>query len=358
MPVTVLAGERDERYRALGRRMAALLPAREPLQALPGGTALALENPRAVAVRSADRGARHAHRIVTRVAAPPRARASAARRSPRCAGSGSSSPRTSRASPGRTGAPGRARPAPPPRAAPRPRPAGRRGSRRRTTSAPEARTSVAAASSARDAAAARDLQADRVRHARAERAVLGRGLVDRDPRATRSRTSRIACEAVGRLLDQLQPRGRERLDRPHRLLDRPGAVGVQAQGRLGPAAARTAATRAGVVAQPNLQLDAVKPRRRPRARACSAAPSRSVARDRRVHRDAARRLVGEQLGDRPAGAACPRDPTAPCRSPRAPAGSSSTRAARFDQPHRRRRSVRAREHRPIALQRVARPAPG
>lgn len=48
MPVTVLAGQRDERYRALARRMAALLPAAS-LQTVPGGHALALENPQAVA---------------------------------------------------------------------------------------------------------------------------------------------------------------------------------------------------------------------------------------------------------------------------------------------------------------------
>lgn len=48
LPVAVLAGERDARYRALARRMAALLPAASLLTA-PGGHALALENPAAVA---------------------------------------------------------------------------------------------------------------------------------------------------------------------------------------------------------------------------------------------------------------------------------------------------------------------
>lgn len=48
MPVTVLAGERDAKYRALGERMARLLP-RGELRVVPGGHGLPLENPAAVA---------------------------------------------------------------------------------------------------------------------------------------------------------------------------------------------------------------------------------------------------------------------------------------------------------------------
>jgi 2-succinyl-6-hydroxy-2,4-cyclohexadiene-1-carboxylate synthase len=48
MPVTVLAGERDQKFVALGRRMVELLPG-GTLLILPGGHALALENPEAVA---------------------------------------------------------------------------------------------------------------------------------------------------------------------------------------------------------------------------------------------------------------------------------------------------------------------
>ena len=48
MPATVLVGERDERFRALGRRMAAALP-RAELRVLPGGHNLPLESPVAVA---------------------------------------------------------------------------------------------------------------------------------------------------------------------------------------------------------------------------------------------------------------------------------------------------------------------
>jgi pimeloyl-ACP methyl ester carboxylesterase len=49
MPVTVVAGERDERYVALGERLAAALPDGE-LTVVPGaGHALPLEAPAAVA---------------------------------------------------------------------------------------------------------------------------------------------------------------------------------------------------------------------------------------------------------------------------------------------------------------------
>jgi 2-succinyl-6-hydroxy-2,4-cyclohexadiene-1-carboxylate synthase len=48
MPTVVLVGERDAKFRALGRRMAGLLPAGE-LRVVPGGHGLPLENPAAVA---------------------------------------------------------------------------------------------------------------------------------------------------------------------------------------------------------------------------------------------------------------------------------------------------------------------
>jgi 2-succinyl-6-hydroxy-2,4-cyclohexadiene-1-carboxylate synthase len=48
MPVTVLVGERDAKFVALGRRMVALIPGSEQIVAA-GGHALALENPAAVA---------------------------------------------------------------------------------------------------------------------------------------------------------------------------------------------------------------------------------------------------------------------------------------------------------------------
>jgi 2-succinyl-6-hydroxy-2,4-cyclohexadiene-1-carboxylate synthase len=48
MPVTVLAGERDGKYQALGERMVELLPDAE-LVVVPGGHGLPLENPEALA---------------------------------------------------------------------------------------------------------------------------------------------------------------------------------------------------------------------------------------------------------------------------------------------------------------------
>jgi 2-succinyl-6-hydroxy-2,4-cyclohexadiene-1-carboxylate synthase len=48
MPVAILVGERDEKFKALGRRMAELLP-RAELAVVPGGHGLPLENPAAVA---------------------------------------------------------------------------------------------------------------------------------------------------------------------------------------------------------------------------------------------------------------------------------------------------------------------
>jgi 2-succinyl-6-hydroxy-2,4-cyclohexadiene-1-carboxylate synthase len=48
MPVTLLVGERDAKYRTLGRRMAELIP-RGELILVPGGHGLPLENPGAVA---------------------------------------------------------------------------------------------------------------------------------------------------------------------------------------------------------------------------------------------------------------------------------------------------------------------
>jgi len=48
MPVTVVVGERDAKYAALGRRMLALLPAGE-LLTLPGGHGLLLEDPEGIA---------------------------------------------------------------------------------------------------------------------------------------------------------------------------------------------------------------------------------------------------------------------------------------------------------------------
>jgi 2-succinyl-6-hydroxy-2,4-cyclohexadiene-1-carboxylate synthase len=55
MPVSLLAGDRDAKYLAIARRMAPLLPDGE-LVVLPGGHALALESPAAVAAALERRG--------------------------------------------------------------------------------------------------------------------------------------------------------------------------------------------------------------------------------------------------------------------------------------------------------------
>jgi 2-succinyl-6-hydroxy-2,4-cyclohexadiene-1-carboxylate synthase len=54
MPVTVLAGERDQKFLAIGRRMIALMPAGR-LFTLPGGHGLPLEDPRGLARALAQR---------------------------------------------------------------------------------------------------------------------------------------------------------------------------------------------------------------------------------------------------------------------------------------------------------------
>jgi pimeloyl-ACP methyl ester carboxylesterase len=48
MPVTLLVGERDAKFRAIGRRMSECLPAAE-LRVVSGGHGLLLESPAAVA---------------------------------------------------------------------------------------------------------------------------------------------------------------------------------------------------------------------------------------------------------------------------------------------------------------------
>ena len=85
----------------------------------------------------------------------------------------------------------------------------------------------------RDASAARDLQTHGVRNARGQRAVLGRGLVDRYARSDPGAHLAYARQPVYRLLDELQANGRERFDVAHRLLDVPCAVGVDTQRHVG-----------------------------------------------------------------------------------------------------------------------------
>ena len=48
MPVRILVGDRDEKFAAIGRRMAGVIPGSR-LDIVPGGHGLPLENPAAVA---------------------------------------------------------------------------------------------------------------------------------------------------------------------------------------------------------------------------------------------------------------------------------------------------------------------
>ena len=121
--------------------------------------------------------------------------------------------------------------------------------------------------------------------------------------ATRSRTSRTASQAVGRLLDQLEARRGERLDRAHRLLHaptrrwRPGAARRAGRPRRAPPPRGRRRRR-----RPPSASRTRSPRA-PRAPACSAAPARSSAVDGRVDRHRRGGRVGEQRRDRPARAA-------------------------------------------------------
>ena len=83
-----------------------------------------------------------------------------------------------------------------------------------------------------DPARARDLQADRVGRAAIAIAPCSAAVSSIAIRTgTRSRTARSSVIPRDRLLDQLQARPRQRLDRVDRLVDRPRAVGVQRAAR-------------------------------------------------------------------------------------------------------------------------------
>ena len=148
-----------------------------------------------------------------------------------------------------------------------------------------------------DAAAARHLQAHGVGDLRGQRAGLARGLVHRHAHGDAVAHRAQLLDAVDGLLDELEARGGERLDRAHRLVDLPGAVGVQAQ--LGVVADRRAdgGDAPGVVADADLDLH---------ARVALADGARrlrgglgAVGRgDRGVHAHRARRVVAQQVGDR------------------------------------------------------------
>ena len=229
------------------------------------------------------------------------ARARAAPPASRCAGGGSA-----RAS-GESNSSERRQPAGE-RAAPRRRPAAAR--RRCPTARRACSTGTRPARSARAAAErlARRLEAA----ARGQLHVHDvAGLEPRPPRARRSRvrrptrrrrsgstraarTSASSSSVRAGLLDELEVVLLERPDRVHRLVHRPGAVGVDPQRR--PRADRLAHRRHAldVVGQPDLQLEAgVARRARPRA-ARSATSSGGPAAQRQVHRQRVARRLGQR----------------------------------------------------------------
>ena len=128
-----------------------------------------------------------------------------------------------------------------------------------------------------DPAAARDLQAHRVGRPGLRRAGLGGGLVHRQ-RHVHLRAHRAQrLDAVHRLLGELDARGREVAQVRDRLVDRPGAVGVDPdapRARRSPPAPRRPGRRRR--RSPTLTLTQSKPRL-PAAAAAAAAPARSSA---------------------------------------------------------------------------------
>ena len=262
MPVTVVVGERDAKFTALGRRLAARAARRASSLRRPG------RRPRPAA-RGAGGGRGGDRDGDARRASDAEARARRARRSRRRATGEDrrARPRTARASPSPHGArSARSAAAQCTRGgdAERAVEASRRGRPRRPTRA-RARP---AASSPEMPPQRDDLQADGVGDApRVERARLGGGLVHRDAHrdAVAHRAQRL--DAVHRLLDELEPGGRERLDRarpPRRRSQAP--LASRRSAISGPAAARTAATRPASSPMPTLTFTQRSP---PRAAAAA-----------------------------------------------------------------------------------------
>ncbi len=131
--------------------------------------------------------------------------------------------------------------------------------------------------------AARELQANGVGDAGLERALAPRA--DSSTAilaATASRTARNADDTVHGLLDELEPRRSERLDRAHRLLHAPRAVRVQAQRHLSARRRRAPPRRSRRRRRADLELHAGESRRR-RFRGLRGRPRAVERGDRRVH---------------------------------------------------------------------------
>ena len=198
-----------------------------------------------------------------------------------------------------------------------------------------------------DPAAARQLQADRVGGA-ATSSAPGSAAVSSI--AMRTGTARADLRAGRRCRAPAprrssRPAGRERLDRRDRLLDRPRAVGVEAQVDVGarpPRAPRRPGPRRRrrptfTFTQPKPARGGLAPRRPRRPRGPSAPIIALTGTD-------ARRAVGQQRGDRLALAAARRGPTARGRPRRAPGGGRRSRGSASSTPGAA-ELVRPREHR-------------
>ena len=295
MPVTVIAGERDSAYREIARRMSRLLPAGE-LRVLAGRPRAGAREPRGA--RRGDRCRPAARAIFDGALSAGRSRGAGGPRPasytgstprPLPAGRAIAPPRTGRGSARSANRPSVASP----QGASGPReasaaaacsaaatPIGPSSVEARYTSAPVARTSVAAASRP-----AIPPQRETFRHTASatpedERARLGGGLVDRHAHRGALAHLAHAGETVGRLLDELEARGRERRDRRHRLVGAPCAVRVEPKRDRGAGGRAHRGHASGVVADADLQLDAAEALARgaPRLIGCARAVERGERR--------------------------------------------------------------------------------
>ena len=194
-------------------------------------------------------------------------------------------------------------------------------------------------------AAARDLQADGVGDARAERAVLGGGLVDRD--AHRHALAHLAHRLAGRAPAPRRARGRPARARRSRAPPRSTSQAPLASRRSatsGPAAARTAATRPASSPTPTFTFTQPKPARDRRARPARRRPRGRAPTIVALTGDRGGRVVGEQRRDRPPARRPARSHSA--RSTAASAsGRSSHRAAGVEQLRAVESPAEPREHR-------------
>src|SRR3984885_3420449 len=163
-------------------------------------------------------------------------------------------------------------------------------------------SSASGVGQAGDPATGGDLQAYGLAHLLVERAGRGSGFVerDRDRRDCLGHLARLR-EAVNRLLAQLDPDRRERPERGRRLRHRPRPVGVEPDRDIRSEDGPDGREPAGVVAEPDLDLDAAKPAGSDGGGLRGGAGTIGC-RDRRVDLDRLGRASGEQARDRPSSA--------------------------------------------------------